>query len=643
MTAPTNRHPSSPVATVDDAVIRICCTGAVLGLLLVALRTRILFGWSELRAPHRLLPGIALGAYGDVAYVVGLTTAFLLLRLLTRNVPWSRGLTVGLFAGLASLSLLLGFVNVRAIAELGHPMNYQWLYYSNFMRSLDSYTALAALLSWRWVGVVAAACLVLLVAAQLLGLAAKRALRSAVGRRVATVAVAALLAYLGLGWFWRRAAGPTPPKMENAVVALAGSVLDADANPLLAKMPTRFGPEDFLTAGERGGTVTRTPYTARARRAGVRNVIVVVMESVAAEYLWGFGAADSGGTPDLDHYGAATRRFTSFYAHQPSSTHSLVSLLLGVYSPHSFRVLTREHPDIALPSLSGALKEKGYRTAMISSGGTRFQSVDVFLAHQHFDLIADSRDHCESWTTHPDDCMVRDLLQWVDREPREPFFALLWTVQTHWPYTAPESPPVTGKTDSSSVRLARYLGALRETDRSLGRLLGSLADRALLDSTLVVVAGDHGEAFGQHDNAFHRLLYEEEVRVPLLLINPRLFHGERDTVPGGLMDVAPTVLDLLGDPLPEAWQGRSLFDPGRPARVYLFGPYSGLFGFREGSRKVIFDPIANETQLYDLSADPHETVNLAANHPQAVQEARERLAAWVQYLERFYLRLGVTR
>ena len=231
---------------------------------------------------------------------------------------------------------------------------------------------------------------------------------------------------------------------------------------------------------------------------------------------------------------------------------------------------------------------------------------------------------------------------WI-REPREPFFALLWTVQTHWPYTAPESPPVTGKTDSSSVRLARYLGALRETDRSLGRLLGSLADRALLDSTLVVVAGDHGEAFGQHDNAFHRLLYEEEVRVPLLLINSRLFHGERDTVPGGLMDVAPTVLDLLGDPLPEEWQGRSLFDPGRPARVYLFGPYSGLFGFREGSRKVIFDPIANETQLYDLSADPHETVNLAANHPQAVQEARERLAAWVQYLERFYLRLGVTR
>jgi lipoteichoic acid synthase len=291
---------------------------------------------------------------------------------------------------------------------------------------------------------------------------------------------------------------------------------------------------------------------------------------------------------------------------------------------------------------------------MISAGGARFQNVDVFLSHRRFDLVADSRDgSCTSGPDRPDDCMVNDLLEWVDQDPREPFFALLWTLQTHWPYFDPEGPgaggeararaAVGGSADSSSVRLARYLRALRETDRALGKLLRSLEERGLLDSTLVVVAGDHGEAFGQHGNAFHRFLYEEEVRVPLLLINPRLFHGERDSVSGGLMDIAPTVLDLLGHPLPAEWQGRSLFDPGRPQRVYLFGPYSGLFGLREGSRKFIYDPIANEVQLYDLSTDPHERLNIAAGHPEEVQEARERLAAWVQHLERFYLRFGVTR
>ena len=239
--------------------------------------------------------------------------------------------------------------------------------------------------------------------------------------------------------------------------------------------------------------------------------------------------------------------------------------------------------------------------------------------------------------------MVHDLLKWVDQDARAPIFALLWTDQTHWPYTAPESPAVNGAADTSSVRRARYLRALRETDRAIGKLLRSLEERGLLESTLVVVSGDHGEAFGQHGNAFHRLLYEEEVRVPLLLINSKLFHGERDTVAGGLIDIAPTVLDLFGDTLPAEWQGRSLFDPGRPDRVYLFGPYSGLFGLREGAQKIIYDPIANEVQVYDLAADPQESVNLAASRPEAVQEARERLAAWVQYLERFYLRLGVTR
>ena len=293
----------------------------------------------------------------------------------------------------ASLSLLLGFVNVRAIAELGHPVNYQWLYYSNFMRSLDSYTALAALLSWRWIGVVRWRAWALLLVAHLLVLATRQVLAARVGPLAATIAVGALVAYLGIGWFWRHAAGATSPKEANAVVALVGSVLDADANPVLAKMPTRFGPDDFLTAGDRQATGTRTPYTGArppSRRAQRHRYSHGVGR--APSTLWRFGAADSGGTPELDHYQQWARRFTSFYAHQPSTTHSLVSLLLGVYSPHSFRVVTREHPDIALPSLSGELKRQGYRTALISAGGNRFQSVDLFLSHQHFDLIADSRD-----------------------------------------------------------------------------------------------------------------------------------------------------------------------------------------------------------------------------------------------------------
>jgi arylsulfatase A-like enzyme len=162
-----------------------------------------------------------------------------------------------------------------------------------------------------------------------------------------------------------------------------------------------------------------------------------------------------------------------------------------------------------------------------------------------------------------------------------------------------------------------------------------------MDSTLVVILGDHGEAFGQHGNMFHRLLYEEEVRIPFLLLNSKLFQGEIDSTLGGAIDIAPTVMDLLGYSLPGEWQGRSLFSRNRFPRVYLFGPYSGLFGEREGKWKLIYNPIAGSAELYDLATDPNEQHNLAFKYPELVESGRDRLAAWVQYQKRFYREHGV--
>jgi arylsulfatase A-like enzyme len=551
--------------------------------------------------------------------------------------------------------LLLGFVNVRAVAELGRPLNYQWLYYSHFMQSMDSYTALAALLSWRWAGEVLAACLLLLLLAELLARGVTKVLEPVGRARVGASLAGGLGAYLALAWpAHSRAGGMHATQLENPVVALVGSVLTADANPVLARMPTSAGPDDFLTAGERRARAPRTAFTGSARAAGVRNVLVIVLESVGAPYVSGFGAPD-GATPALDRYRPFSRRFTAAYAHQPSTTHSLIGLLLSVYPPNTFRTVTREHPDIALPSWSGELKRLGFRTAFINAGDNQFQREDAFLAHRRFDEVVDaSTDPCSAGEVErvgADECTLRRLAAWVERDPHRPFFAVAWTIQTHFPYTvgrlAPA--PVTSAlpatfrgrppSDSLPVRFARYRQALRDTDRAIGRMLDGLGRRGLLDSTLVAIVGDHGEAFGQHGNMVHRYLYEEEVRVPLLLINRRLFHGEADGTTAGMIDLAPTVMDLLGDSIPAEWQGRSLFSPERSGRVYLFGPYSGLFGYREGDRKLIYDAIGDETEVYDLATDPGEASNLAPRQPAVAREGRERLAAWEQYQNRFYRRV----
>jgi len=212
---------------------------------------------------------------------------------------------------------------------------------------------------------------------------------------------------------------------------------------------------------------------------------------------------------------------------------------------------------------------------------------------------------------------------------------MFWTMQTHFPYFLTDEPRDFGVRNSD---LNRYLNALRETDRALGQLLAALEQQQVLDSTLVVVVGDHGEAFGQHGHYVHGVdLYDEEIHVPLMLINRRLFHGETDSTLGGLIDVAPTILDLLGDPLPASWQGQSLFGRDRPGRAYLFTSRSRvLFGYRDAVRKVIYDAGTNTMELYDLQADPGESLNVAGGSPDSVSVARQRLAAWVQYQQRFF-------
>lgn len=106
---------------------------------------------------------------------------------------------------------------------------------------------------------------------------------------------------------------------------------------------------------------------------------------------------------------------------------------------------------------------------------------------------------------------------------------------------------------------------------------------------------------------------------------------------GGLLDVAPTILDLLGRASPASWQGRSLFDGDRTGRVYLFTSRSKvLFGYERGAASSSTMRGANTTELYDLEADPGESVNVAGRSPGVALLGQQRLAAWVQFQRRFF-------
>src|SRR5438552_96140 len=181
---------------------------------------------------------------------------------------------------------------------------------------------------------------------------------------------------------------------------------------------------------------------------------------------------------------------------------------------------------------------------------------------------------------------------------------MLWTNNTHYPYSSTQEPPP--GMFASDPDQNRYLGAVQSSDSAITSVLDHLTDRGLLNSTLVVVIGDHGEAFGEHGFRVHgNSIYEEETRIPLLLISPRIsMHGLNETL-GGLIDVAPTILHILGLPPETSWEGRSLFDANRSDQLFLFAPnHEMVAGYRQGHRKFMYQVSRDKAFVYDLISDP---------------------------------------
>jgi arylsulfatase A-like enzyme len=213
---------------------------------------------------------------------------------------------------------------------------------------------------------------------------------------------------------------------------------------------------------------------------------------------------------------------------------------------------------------------------------------------------------------------------------------MAWTIQTHHPYDpSPDQPFIDffGKDlPPDDYDLGRYLNTLHEVDRQLGRLFEGLRQRKLADDTLVVITGDHGESFGFPHEAWGHgsKLYQEAVEVPLVIWNPRLIKkGKHLKTIGSHVDINPTITDLMGLPADDSWHGRSMFDPGRPPRAYFYAANDDyLLGVREDGFKYVFDVTTGREELYDLTRDPDEQVNVAAQHPVKCQQLRRRVAAW---------------
>jgi len=215
----------------------------------------------------------------------------------------------------------------------------------------------------------------------------------------------------------------------------------------------------------------------------------------------------------------------------------------------------------------------------------------------------------------PPNCLPRHPFDNGDLETRDEKLA-------PWPRTP----------ENTRFQLAEYYAMISHLDEQIGRILAVLDETGLAEKTLIVFAGDNGLAVGQHGLFGKQNAYEHSIHVPLLMAGPGLPGGKRCDAFCYLTDTFPTLFDLIGLPLPEGVDGRSLLPAlrGEPVRDAIFFAYRDVQrAVRVGDYKLIEYTVKGEcrTQLFDLARDPFETHDLSgeACHARTLERLRERL------------------
>ena len=364
----------------------------------------------------------------------------------------------------------------------------------------------------------------------------------------------------------------------------------------------------------------------RAAAAG-RNVVLVALESAGARYLRPYGAAEDP-MPNLTSLADHSILFENAYAVYPESIKGFFSVLCSRCP--AFNTAPEDYGKLSCPSLARALSAGGYRTALFHSGRFMYLGMESILENRGFQTLEDAGaigGNFESSFGVDEPSTVRRILSWIDALPRgQRFFVTYLPIAGHHPYAAPVSGPF-----PEDREIGRYRNALHYGDAALGALLNGIRSRGLDRKTLLVVYGDHAEAFGQHEgNAGHTLfLYEENVRVPFVLAMPGIQEGGlRVRRTASLIDTAPTILDLLGLAVPAGFQGHSLLQPGNRMALFFTDYSLGFLGLRDGCWKYIYELDSRRSKLFDLCADSGERTDLSKQFPQKVQAYARTLQEW---------------
>jgi arylsulfatase A-like enzyme/Flp pilus assembly protein TadD len=374
-------------------------------------------------------------------------------------------------------------------------------------------------------------------------------------------------------------------------------------------------------------------YFDRSRSARVpsgsaagSNVLLITIDTLRADRLGVYGNS-SHLTPALDRIAGNGVRFDAAYTPVPMTLPAHASILTGL-EPFSHGIRNNTAFRLgATPTLATMLKRAGYRTGAfvgaVVLSATFGLNRDFDVYDDHFGQIGKREDFRVS--ERRAERVFQPAIEWISRDRTGPWFAWIHLYDPHAPYQAPPE-----YTQGRSP----YDAEVAYTDAMIARGLDALRTTGQLDRTIVVAVGDHGEALGEHGESTHGLFaYEAALRVPMIVSTPGMRPGVVPT-PVATVDLVPTVLRLLGLPIPPGLDGRPLLSEADDATSRSRGLYfealdanltrgwAPLIGITADGWKYIDLPIP---ELYDLRHDPNELHNLASQDSQRSRVMQSRL------------------
>ena len=378
------------------------------------------------------------------------------------------------------------------------------------------------------------------------------------------------------------------------------------------------------------------------------NLLLITLDTTRADRLGCYGYKQAL-TPELDGLAQRGVLFERAYAPAPMTSPSHTSIMTGLWPPeHGVYTNALTVLDPQIPTLAELLRAQGYATAAFPAAsmlGGKFGLNRGFQSYS--DDLSDPSSGADDMQRSRDGKFIADFaIRWLkehqERSESSPFFCWMHFYDPHDPYLSHR------KEFGDQFVNRPYDGELAYVDRQISRVFEELKRLGQMENTVVVVVGDHGESLGEHGEDSHGyLLHEATLRVPMIIAgSSQAAAGHRVPTPVSLIDLFPTLLEIAGAAVPEQIKPRRLqpalsgkplptrFCYSQTVEPYLQAFWSPLQSITNDRWRYVR---TTKPELYDLTVDPRELVNLAAQNPDMVSELDGELVA---FEEKFQIRSG---